>query len=157
MRIKSVSAYYKHQNITTHPRNHEKGKWTTDEKDYPTSALYYLENNPEQCLNSAKNIGNATYQITSKLLESGGRIALRKVQAVLRLSATYGNKRLEAACLRAVSYDNYAYEAISNILKNKLDKQSVLDFESSKAKNIKASAYIRDPEEYSSDMEVNYA
>jgi hypothetical protein len=30
----------------------------------------------------------------------------------LRLSETYGIDRLEAACLRAVAYDNYAYEAI---------------------------------------------
>ena len=155
--LKSITAYYQHQIIKTHPRNHEKGKWVTDEKDYPKSALYYLENNPEQCLNSAKIIGNATYQITSKLLASGGRIALRKVQAILRLSASYGNNRLEAACMRAATYDNYAYEAISNILKNKLDQQSALDLESSKARNIRASAYIRDSREYSSDMEVNYA
>jgi hypothetical protein len=82
---------------------------------------------------------------------------LRKVQAILRLSASYGNNRLEAACMRAATYDNYAYEAISNILKNKLDQQSALDLESSKARNIRASAYIRDSREYSSDMEVNYA
>jgi hypothetical protein len=155
--LKTVIAHYKNQAIKTHPRNHNKGQWVTDEKDYPKSALYYLENNPEQCLQSAKSIGNATYQITTKLLVSGGRIALRKVQAILRLSETYGNHRLEAACLRAITYDNYAYAAISNILKNKLDQQPVLDFENSKAKNIKASAYVRDPREYSSDMEVNYA
>ena len=155
--LKTVIAHYKNQAIKTHPRDHNKGKWVTDEKDYPKSALYYLENNPEQCLQSARSIGNATYQITTKLLVSGGRIALRKVQAILRLSETYGNHRLEAACLRAITYDNYAYAAISNILKNKLDQQPVLDFENSKAKNIKASAYVRDPREYSSDMEVNYA
>lgn len=154
--LKTVIAYYKHQSIKTHPRNYDKGKWITDEKDYPKSALYYLENNPDKCLNTAKSIGNATHQITTKILASGGRIALRKVQGILRLSGIYGNNRLEAACLRAVSYDNYAYEAISNILKNKLDQQSTLDLERSKAKNIKASAYIRDPREYSSDMEVNY-
>jgi hypothetical protein len=59
--------------------------------------------------------------------------------------------------LRAVSYDNYTYEAISNILKNKLDQYSIPDIEGGKVKNITANAYIRDPKEYSSDMEVNYA
>jgi hypothetical protein len=155
--LKTITAYYKHQIIKTHPRNHEKGQWVTDEKDYPKSALYYLENNPEQCINSAKTIGKATHQIVDKLLASGGRIALRKVQAILRLSTIYCNSRLEAACLRAVTYDNYTYEAISNILKNKLDQQSALDIESSKEKNNRASAYIRDSKEYSSEMEVNYA
>lgn len=113
--MKTVTAYYKHQIIKTHPRNYNKGQWITDEKDYPKSALYYLENNPEKCLSCAKGIGNSTYQVISRILASGGRISLRKVQGILRLSQTYGNDRLEAACLRAVSYDNYTYEAISNI------------------------------------------
>lgn len=155
--MKTVTAYYKHQIIKTHPRNYNKGQWITDEKDYPKSALYYLENNPEKCLSCAKGIGNSTYQVISRILASGGRISLRKVQGILRLSQTYGNDRLEAACLRAVSYDNYTYEAISNILKNKLDQYSISNIEGGKVKNITANAYIRDPKEYSSDMEVNYA
>jgi hypothetical protein len=91
------------------------------------------------------------------VVDSGSRIGLRKAQAILRLSETYGIDRLEAACLRAVAYDNYAYEAISNILKNKLDQQASQSLKVDKVKNIKASAYIRDSKEYSSDMEVNYA
>ena len=153
--LKTITAYYKHQIIKTHPRNYEKGKWITDEKDYPKSALYYLENNPEQCLKSAKTIGNATHKIITKLLESNGRIALRKAQAILRLSVNYGNARLEAACLRAIEYDNYAYDTISNILKKKLDQKSIPNL--GYTKSIKAKSYIRDPKEYSSDMEVNYA
>lgn len=82
---------------------------------------------------------------------------MRKAQAILRLSEQYGKDRLEAACMRAVNYDNYAYEAISNILKNKLDQQVTAQSTDARAKSIKASAYIRDSKEYSSDMEVNYA
>jgi hypothetical protein len=40
--LKTVSAYYKHQIVKTHPRNYGSGQWITDEKDYPKSALYYL-------------------------------------------------------------------------------------------------------------------
>jgi hypothetical protein len=116
-----------------------------------------LENNPNKCLNAAHAIGNATHQVTTRVLDSGGRISLRKAQAILRLSEQYGKDRLEAACMRAVNYDNYAYEAISNILKNKLDQQVTAHSTDARAKSIKASAYIRDSKEYSSDMEVNYA
>ena len=49
------------------------------------------------------------------------------------------------------------YEAISNILKNNLDQHASQSLKVDKVKNIKASAYIRDSKEYSSDMEVNYA
>jgi transposase len=155
--LKTVSAYYKHQIIKTHPRNYGHGQWVTDEKDYPKSALYYLENNPDKCLEVAKSVGNATHQIIAKTLEPGGRTGLRKAQAILRLSDAYGRDRLEVACLRAVTYDNYAYEAISNILKNKLDQQYAKSLEIGRVKDIKASAYLRDSKEYSSDMEVNYA
>ena len=44
-----------------------------------------------------------------------------------------------------------------NILENKLDLQSTESFGVHKVKNIMDSAYVRDPKEYSSDMEVNYA
>ena len=46
----------------------------------------------------------------------------------IMLAEKYSNDRLEAACLRAVAYDNYAYKAISNILKNNLDQQSIQSF-----------------------------
>ena len=39
----------------------------------------------------------------------------------------------------------------------KLDQYSIPNIEGGKVKNITANAYIRDPKEYSSDMEVNYA
>ena len=82
---------------------------------------------------------------------------MTKAQAILRLAEKYSNDRLEAACLRAVEYDNYAYKAISNILKNNLDKQSTQSFGVVKVKDSQDGAYIRDGKEYSSDMEVNYA
>jgi len=155
--LKTVSAYFKHQIIKTHPRNHDTGKWITDKKDYPKSVLYHLENTPQKCLDASAIIGDATYQVVAKTLDTGGRIDLRKAQAILRLAEKYSNDRLEAACLRAVSYDNYAYKAITNILKNKLDQQPTQSFGVVKAKDIQDSAYIRDAKEYSSDMEVNYA
>ena len=155
--LKTVSAYFKHQIIKTHPRNHDAGKWITDEKDYPKSILHHLENTPQKCLSFSKIIGDATYQVVSKILETGGRVDLRKAQAILRLAEKYGNDRLEAACLRAVAYDNYAYKAISNILKNNLDQQSTQIIRAVTIKDAKDGAYIRDSKEYSSDMEVNYA
>ena len=155
--LKTVSAYFQHKIIKTHPRNHGKGQWITDEKDYNKSALYYLENTPNECLKTAKTIGLATNQIITHILALGGRINLRKAQGILRLAESYNSDRLELACLRAVAYDNYDYNAISNILKNKLDQQPTESSLVAKVKNVADSAYIRDPNEYSSDMEVNYA
>jgi hypothetical protein len=55
-------------------------------------------------------------EILKYLKADGGRINLRKAQAILRLAEKYSNDRLESACLRAAAYDNYAYKAISNKL-----------------------------------------
>ena len=118
--LKTVSVYFKYKIIKTHLRNYKKGKWITDEKDYPKSALYHLENTLSKCLNSAKSIGDATYKIISETLDKFSRARLRKAQVILRLGEKYSNNRLESACLCTVTYDNYAYKVIYNILENKI-------------------------------------
>ncbi len=155
--IKTVSAYYQHRVIKTHPRNYGKGQWITDEQDYPKSALFYLEHTPNKCLDASKLIGEATYQLVKENVSCGSRRELRKAQAILRLSDKYGNERLENACLRSISYENYSYKCLVNILENELDKEEVEKLNANKIADINKSAYIRSPAEYSSDMEVNYA
>lgn len=65
----------------------------------------------------------------------------------MRLANSYSADRLELACLRASAYDNYTYNAISNILKNKLDQKSTESFGVKKISNIKDSAYVKDAKE----------
>ena len=175
--LKTVSAYYKHKLIKTHPRNSGKGQWITDQKDYPESALYYLEKTPDICMDLAKAIGSFTHQMIISSLEPFTRVGLRKAQAILRLADKYSNERLEMACQRAISYDNYEYKALHNILSASLDKISIKNQEAGTTKaqataqtqpqnpnttaspnsTIEQSAYIRPANEYVSDMEVNYA
>ncbi len=155
--LKTISAYYKYKIIKTHPRNYGKGQWITDQKDYPESALYYLENTPAVCLEAAKSIGEATYQIIETTVKPGTRIGLRKAQAILRLADKYSKERLEQACARAISYDNYCHKTLVNILASGIDKQNTAKSLLTVNDNIGDSAYLRKQEEYVSDMEVNYA
>jgi transposase len=157
--LKTISAYYKHRIIKTHPRNFDKGQWITDRLDYPESARYYLDNNRDVCLELAKSIGSSTHQMIQHIGLAGTRIALRKSQAILRLATKYGNDRLEAACLRSVTYDNYEYRALCNILSNELDKITLQNASTKNTIELKPhdTSYIRPSEEYISDMEVNYA
>ena len=156
--LKTVSAYVNHNIIKTHARSYGSSVWVTDDNDYSESALHYLNNNADKCLSSAEDIGEATKQVISSLVTSGSRIGLRKAQAILRLKDKYSSERLELSCVRAVAYDNYAYKAIAKILEENLEQEPTAPSCSAKAvSNIADSAYIRKPEEYSSDMEVNYA
>jgi hypothetical protein len=143
--LKTISAYYKHKIIKTHPRDYGKGQWITDSKDYPESALYYLENTPAICLESAEAIGVAIHKIIQYCIKPGTRVGLRKAQAILRLAEKYSKKRLEAACLRASSYDNYNYNSLSNILSNGLDKIKTNPLSIDKPKNPDESAYCQAP------------
>lgn len=157
--LKTVSAYYKHKIIKTHIRNFDKGQWITDQKDYPESARYYLDNTRDVCLELAEAIGPSAYQMIQRIVLTGTRIGLRKSQAILRLAIKYSKDRLEAACLRSLAYDNYEYKTLYNILSNDLDKINTQDAASVKTPELKyhENSYIRSSEEYISDMEVNYA
>jgi hypothetical protein len=56
--------------------------------------------------------------LTDKPLER-----LRAVQAILRLAQTVGRVRLEAACARALHYDDVHYRRIKQILNAALDRE----------------------------------
>jgi len=159
--LKTVSAYYKHKIIKTHPRNYGKGQWVTDQTDYPESARHYLDKTPDVCIELAKAIGFSVHQMIKHIIVAGTRISLRKAQAILRLEEKYGKERLELACKRSIAYNNYEHKALCNILSNELDKikPHTQDLGSNKApqKKLSEGSYVRSPEEYTSDMETNYA
>lgn len=156
--LKTVSAYFNHNIIKTHARSYINSTWVTDDKDYSESALHYLNNNADKCLVVANDVGKATQQVISRLVTAGSRIGLRKAQAILRLKDKYDSERLELACARAVAYDNYAYKAIAKILEDNLEQEpNIASCVARTVSDVAESAYVRKPEEYSSDMEVNYA
>ena len=160
--LKTVSAYFEHKIIKTHPRHYDRGQWITDQKDYPEAALHYLEKTPEVCLETAKAIGPGAHQMVQFALEPFTRTGLRKAQGILRLTDKYSNERLELACLRAISYDNYDYKSLSNILQNNLEKVAKPSVTttpppSSPVLKLYTNSYVRPSDEYVSNMEVNYA
>jgi hypothetical protein len=57
------------------------------------------------------------------LLESRPLDNLRAVQGIIGLADKYGDKRLEAACARALYYGDGRYRRIKDILKAGLDMQ----------------------------------
>lgn len=76
-------------------------------------------------LRQAATVGISTKQYIEKLLK-GKHFTEQTYNAclgILRLGKQYGNDRLEAACSRALSGEQFTYRTIDNILKNNLDKQ----------------------------------
>ena len=49
---------------------------------------------------------------------------LRAAQGLIRLAKPYGPQRLEAACRRALDFDNPRYRTVKTILERGLDQQA---------------------------------
>lgn len=142
-----VDIYMEHVKIKTHVRSKIRGQWITDIQDYPKGAKFFLEKDRDNCLRQAQEIGHSTYGFLNEILKTTSLTHRRKAQAILRLGEKYGPKRLEAACQRALSFDNFAYRSLKRILAQGLDNPSsgvekerkVLDHEAS---------YLRQPDEF---------
>jgi hypothetical protein len=151
--LKTIKAYENHVLIKTHVRNYGAGQWVTDQNDYHDSAQFYLENTATVCLEKAKAIGQATETMIKQVLVDRTRTSLRKSHAILRLGEEYGSERLEAACLRAVTFDNYTHKSLKEILAKGLDKKDTKTFSTKKAANAGDFAYLRPASDYASTME----
>jgi hypothetical protein len=68
-------------------------------------------------------IGPACAQFIERLLSDHIVERLRGAQSTLRLAERYGAKRLEAACLRALTHDSLLYRTVKTILVGGFDQQ----------------------------------
>ena len=78
---------------------------------------------PVICRQQAREVGENTYQLIERLLTEKPLDKLRTVQGILGLEDKYGKQRLEAACKRALFFDDVKYGTINNILKRQKDKE----------------------------------
>ena len=67
------------------------------------------------------------------------------VNRILQLTQKYGPKRLEAACARALYFDDYRYGTIKRILQRGLDQHEVPQFPTSDGGTL---AFARSQEDF---------
>jgi hypothetical protein len=108
--------------VATHVRCTAPGQWQTRLEDYPASKAAYLMQTPQYCRQLADQMGPATLKVVETLLTEKPLERLRAVQAILGLAQTVGRVRLEAACARALHYDDIRYRRIKQILNAALDR-----------------------------------
>ncbi len=144
----TVEVFYKGTRIASHRRQLRRGGYTTVADHMPASHRHHAEWTPRRLISWAAKTGEATASLIEHLLasyphpEHGYRACL----GIMRLAKSYGEKRLEAACLRAVAIGSYRYQSIKSILKNGLD-QTELPAAPQPREPI-AHANIRGPEYY---------
>jgi hypothetical protein len=112
-----------HELLATHDRAQQPGERKTHLDHLPPELVPGLVRNREDCLSSAQEVGPATLQVTKTLLDDPVVDRLHTVGRLLKLRNQFGDQRLEAACQRALHFDDPAYKTVKRILTQELETQ----------------------------------
>jgi len=111
--------------VATHQRAQSAGQWVTNPEHLPTHKVAGLSLCREQCRQQATDVGPATQAVVEALLDHRPEDRLRTAGRLLRLGQRFGPARLEAACQRAVRFDDASYVTIKHILQQGLDAEAL--------------------------------
>lgn len=118
-----VKIYQDLKLVAAHPRLRKPGSRATIDDHLPPEAIAYKMQDPQWCLRQSELIGSHCHQFIRRLFAHRVLDNLRAAQGVIGLKKKYGALRLEAACRRALHFDNIKYQAVKNILVKGLDQQ----------------------------------
>jgi hypothetical protein len=110
------------QLVATHARAQKAGERRTHVDHLPPEKLPGLLLGKESCRARAAQIGPATSEVVERLFADPAVDRLRSVGRILRLEETFGAARLEAACARALTFEEPAHRTIKQILTQGLDQ-----------------------------------
>ncbi len=123
----TVECYQRGKRVASHMRSFLKGRHTTVKEHMPAKHQKYQNWSPERFLRWAAKIGPQTSRLTESILASRQypQQAYRTLLGILRLGKSYSEKRLEAACGRALAIGTTSYRSVESILKNGLDNKPI--------------------------------
>ncbi|WP_172450860.1 IS21 family transposase [Candidatus Chloroploca asiatica] len=102
--------------VATHPRATAPGERHTHLDHLPPEKIPGLLQTRDGCRAAAQDIGPATAEVVETLLSDPALERLPTVGRLLRLREAAGDERLEAACVRALAFDDPRYQTIKGIL-----------------------------------------
>lgn len=108
--------------VALHPVAEHPGQHRNLPDHYPPEKAAHMQKTPQWCRSRAQQIGPACAEFLDRLLGDRVLDRLPGAQGVLRMGEKYGRARLEAACVRALSYEAIEYRAIKTILEKGLDQ-----------------------------------
>ena len=110
-----------YQLVATHPRAQRPGERHTHPDHLPAEKLPQLLWTRQMCPALAAEVGPATTAVVQQLLADPVVDRHSRAVRILRLRETAGYTRLEAACARALRYDDLTYATIKRILDQGLE------------------------------------
>ena len=121
---RTVECLYGNQRVASHARDARRGHHTAVAEHMPKAHQAHLQWTPDKLLNWALSIGPATRDIVQHQLTNKPHpeMGYRTCLGLLSLARKYGNDRLEAASLRAVSIHSLTRKSVLSILAAGLDQ-----------------------------------
>jgi len=118
----TVRIYHEHEQKAVHARGAGPGARRTLDEHLPPDAVAYKQRDPIWCREKADAVGPHCRAVVERLLANPVLEKLRAVQGIVGFAKPFGAERLEAACRRALAFENVGYGAIKTILENELDR-----------------------------------
>jgi transposase len=115
----------KYNLVATHERAAKPGERLTNLIHLPPEKVPGLTQDRDSLLAEAEAIGPALLEIVRALLDDPVLYRLPTAGRLVRFKNRYGERRLEDACRRALSYDDPSYKTVKNILNKGLDREEV--------------------------------
>lgn len=116
-----VKLFKEHELVAVHARLKRPGGRSTVNDHLPPNALAYKMRDPQWCLLQADQVGPCCRTLIEALFQDRVLDNLRAAQGIIHLQGKYSKERLEAACKRALYYDNPRYRTVKTILARDLD------------------------------------
>ncbi|MGH3557962.1 MAG: IS21 family transposase [Mycobacterium sp.] len=88
----------------------------TDFEHYPPEKIAFTLRNPTWCRRAAAEVGPACTEVISEFMAVNAIHRLRSAQGVIAFRKTVGDRRLEAACARAIAVGDPSYRTVKGIL-----------------------------------------
>src|SRR5262245_37060303 len=121
----SVRIFHQHELVATHTRATRRGQRLTNPDHLPPAKVAGLLTTPASCVRRAPEIRPATGDVVGRLLGERPIDRLWTVMGILKLAHKFGPRRLEAACARAICFDDITYGTLKRILDRGLDQTAV--------------------------------
>jgi transposase len=108
--------------VALHVRATRLGEYRTNDDHLPPEKVAWLQKRPQWCMQQAEKVGPNCAEFMRRLLGDKVVDRLAGAHGVVRLGERYGPARLEAACHRALAYENVAHRTLKTILEKGLDQ-----------------------------------
>ncbi len=127
MTATTIEVFQRGQRIASHVRSSLRGRHTTVDTHMTPAHQAVQGWNAPRLLDWAGRIGSHTKAVVEHVLHQRRhpQQGYRSCLGILRLSKTYGEARLEAACERAIAISAPSFGSLKSILKHGLDKHRV--------------------------------